>query len=139
MSERKLLVEVIATDRVLYAAEAQMVIVPGAEGEIGILPLHVPIVSLLKRGEIRIKHKNHIDYFFVDGGFLEVKEDKVSILSKEVVPAQEIEIEAELRAQEELKKMIAEAKERGDDVTSLMESLEKSLARAKIAAKIKKS
>lgn len=137
MADRKLLVEVVAADRVLYAEEAEMVVAPGFEGELGILPLHIPLVSLLKTGELRIKHRDHVDYFFVADGFLEVKEDKVVVLVSEAVPAQEIEPEAELKAQEELKKMISEAREKGEDITSLLEELEKSLARLKVAKKVK--
>lgn len=135
MSERKLLVELIAADRVIYAEEAEMVVAPGYFGEIGILPLHMPMVSLLKRGEIRIKHKGHIDYFYIEDGFLEVKEDKVVILASDAMPAQAIEPEAELRAQEELRKMIQEAKEKGEDFTSLLEELNRSIARLKVARK----
>jgi F-type H+-transporting ATPase subunit epsilon len=138
MGDRKLLVEVVAADRVLYAEEAEMLVVPGYLGELGILPLHIPIVTLLKRGELRIKHQNHIDYFFIADGFLEVKEDKAVVLVSEAVPAHEIEPEAELKAQEELKRMIAEAKEKGEDFSSLLEELEKSIARLKLARKLSK-
>jgi len=137
MADRKLFVEVVAADKVLYAEEAEMVVAPGYEGELGILPLHIPLVSLLKTGELRIKHSDHIDYFFVANGFLEVKEDKVVVLVSEAIPAHEIEPEAEVKAQEELKKMIAEAREKGEDVASLLEELEKSLARLKVAKKVR--
>jgi F-type H+-transporting ATPase subunit epsilon len=137
VAERKLFVEIIAADRVLYAAEGEMTVAPAHDGEVGILPLHIPMVTILRRGEIRIKHGNHIDYFFVEGGFLQVKEDRVVVLATEAVPAQEIEVEAELKAQEELRRMLQEAKEKGEDFTSLLAELEKSVARIKVARKVK--
>lgn len=139
MADRKLFVEIISADRVLYAAEGEMTVAPAYDGEVGILPLHIPLVTLLRRGEIRIKHGTHIDYFFIEDGFLQVKEDKVVILASEAVPAQEIEIEAELKAQEELKRMISEAKEKGSDINELLEELEKSIARIRVARKLKAS
>lgn len=138
MSDRKLVVEIVAADKVLYAEEASMLVVPGINGELGILPLHIPLVSLLLRGEVRVKHKDHIDYFFIEDGFLEVKEDKAIILASEAIPAQEIEPEAEIKAQEEIKKMIAEAKEKGEDFSSLLDELNKSLTRLKVARKLQK-
>lgn len=137
MSGRKLIVEVVSADKVLYAEEADMVVVPGYEGELGILPLHIPMVSILTRGEIRIKHGDHIDYFFIEDGFLEVKEDRAVILASEAIPAQEIEPEAELKAQEEIKRMIQQAKERGEDFSSLLEELNKSVTRLRVARKVR--
>lgn len=136
MSERKLVVEIVAADKVLYAEEANMLVVPGIDGEIGILPLHIPLVSLLSRGEIRVKHKDHVDYFYIEGGFLEVKEDRAVILASEAIPAQEIEPEAELRAQEELKRTIQEAREKGEDFSELVEELNRSFARLRVARKV---
>ncbi|MCX7832563.1 MAG: ATP synthase F1 subunit epsilon [Actinobacteria bacterium] len=138
MGDRKLTVEVVAADKVLYAEEADMVVVPGYEGELGILPLHIPMVSILTRGEIRIKHKDHIDYFYIEDGFLEVKEDRAVILASEAIPAQEIEPEVELKAQEEIKRMIEQAKEKGEDFSSLLEELNRSLTRLRVARKAKK-
>lgn len=135
MSERKLVVEIVAADKVLYAEEANMIVVPGPEGEIGILPLHIPLVSLLSRGEVRVKHREHVDYFYIEGGFLEVKEDRAVILASEAIPAQEIEPEAEMRAQEELKRTIKEAREKGEDFSELVEELNRSFARLKVARK----
>lgn len=135
MNERKLVVEIVAADKVLYAEEANMIVVPGPEGEIGILPLHIPLVSLLSRGEVRVKHREHVDYFYIEGGFLEVKEDRAVILASEAIPAQEIEPEAEMRAQEELKRTIKEAREKGEDFSELVEELNRSFARLKVARK----
>lgn len=82
MSERKLYCEVITPEKILYKGDVDMVIAPGADGEIGILPLHMALVTTLKVGELRLKHdSDKQDYIAIDGGYLEVKEDKVTVLA----------------------------------------------------------
>lgn len=133
--DRKLLVEVISPEKVLYAAEADMVVATTPLGEIGIMPLHIPLVSTLVTGEVRIKHKDHIDYFFIDGGFVEVKEDKVIVLSPGAESATQIEPEAEEKAAEELRKAIEQAKEKGEDIEELQKHLKRMLTRLKVSRK----
>ena len=59
-----------------------MVVAPGAAGELGILPLHVPLITTLKIGELRLKHEvDRQDYIAIDGGYLEVFEDRVTVLA----------------------------------------------------------
>ena len=82
MSDRKLYCEVITPEKILYKGDVNMVIAPGAAGELGILPLHMPLVTTLKVGELRLKGDNEKqDYIAIDGGYLEVKEDKVTVLA----------------------------------------------------------
>lgn len=135
--DRKLLVEVISPEKVLYAAEADMVVATTPLGEVGILPLHIPLVSTLVTGEVRVKHGDHIDYFFIDGGFLEVKEDRVIILSPGAESAAEIEPEAEERAAEELRRTIEEAREKGEEIEDLQKELQKLIARIRVSKKAK--
>jgi F-type H+-transporting ATPase subunit epsilon len=80
--KRKLSCEVITPEKILYRGDVDMVIAPGELGELGILPLHMPLVSTLKMGELRLKHDdNHQDYIALDGGYMEVREDQVIVLA----------------------------------------------------------
>jgi len=81
MSDRKLYCEVITPEKILYQGDVDMVIAPGTVGELGILPLHMPLVTTLKVGELRLKRDDEQDYIAIDGGYLEVMEDKVTILA----------------------------------------------------------
>ena len=139
MAERKLLVEIVSPEEVLWAGEADMVVGVTPLGEIGILPLHTPLVTTLALGEVRIRHGDHFDYFAIDGGFLEVKEDKVVLLASGAVPASRIEVEAELRAKEEAEKAIAEAREKGEDIESLKRALERAVLRLKVAQRVRQA
>ena len=76
MEKKKLFCEVITPEKIVYQGEVDMVIVPGTEGELGVLPLHVPLITKLKHGELRVKiednRKHAID---IVAGLLRRKDD----------------------------------------------------------------
>lgn len=84
---RTLLLEVVTPEGVAYSDQVNMVIAPGSEGELGVLPGHIPLVSKLKPGILRAKKKDERDQFGDElrmeilGGFLEVRPDKVIVLT----------------------------------------------------------
>lgn len=93
MADRKLQCEVITPEKIIYSGEVDMVVAPGAAGELGILPLHMPIISTLKAGELLLKHgPEHQDYIAIDGGYLEVREDKVTVLADAAEYASKIDV-----------------------------------------------
>lgn len=80
--DRKLRCEIITPEKIVYQGDVDMLIAPGTDGELGILPLHAPIITTLKPGELRLKHgPDQQDFIAVDGGYLEVREDKVTVLA----------------------------------------------------------
>ena len=101
-------VEIITGERVVYEHDdVSMVVAPGAEGTLGILPSHAPLVSLLREGELRVKSGAGEESLAIYGGFLEVVNDKVQILSDTAERAGEIDLEraeaARARAEEALR------------------------------------
>ena len=79
----KMLVEVVTPERVVYSGEAQMVIARGVAGDLGILPNHIPLVTPLKIAPVRIKGDGDKETkIAVNGGFMEVRGDKVTILAE---------------------------------------------------------
>ncbi|WP_232697895.1 F0F1 ATP synthase subunit epsilon [Brevibacillus daliensis] len=79
----KLTVEIVTPERVVYSGEAKMVIVRGVSGELGILPQHMPIVSPLKVAPVRILFEEGKETIIaVSGGFMEVSDNKVTILAE---------------------------------------------------------
>lgn len=99
-------VAVVTGEREIYRGEADILIAPGVEGEMGILPQHAALLTALKTGEMRIKLGNEENDLFISGGFMEVYNNTVSVLADVAEHAEEInEARAEAarqRAQERL-------------------------------------
>ncbi|HID37500.1 MAG TPA: F0F1 ATP synthase subunit epsilon [Ghiorsea sp.] len=96
---------VATAEREVYSGQATMLIVPGAAGDLGILPNHSPLLAALKAGELRITNGDEIDEVFVSGGFVEIQPDKVTILAdtaERAADMDEAEIVAAQRRAEEL-------------------------------------
>jgi len=107
---RTLICEIVTPERIVYTNEVEMVVAPTIDGEIGILPLHAPLVSVLKPGEIRVKWnaEKDVEWFAVSGGYVQVHEDKVIILADQAEIASKIDIERARQAVERVKKRIEE-------------------------------
>jgi F-type H+-transporting ATPase subunit epsilon len=118
-------VEVVTAERELYNGEADIVDAPGADGQIGILPRHEALLTLLSAGPLVIKLKGAEETLFVSGGFLEVSNDRVTVLADTAEHAEEID---EARAEAARRT----AQERLGDVRSNTEraELQAQLARA---------
>ncbi|MBD2868346.1 F0F1 ATP synthase subunit epsilon [Paenibacillus arenilitoris] len=101
------LVEIVTPERKVYEETANMVSVTGVEGELGILPNHIPLVTPLRIAPVTIKRAgNKVDVVAVNGGFIEVRKDKVVILAESAELATDINVEraeaAKQRAQQRL-------------------------------------
>jgi F-type H+-transporting ATPase subunit epsilon len=91
---RTLLAEIVTPESILYANEVQMVIAATNEGEVGILPLHAPLMATLAAGEVRLQYgegASDWEYFSVAGGYLQVHEDKVIVLCDNAVQVSQID------------------------------------------------
>lgn len=98
-------VEMVAADRTVWSGEASMVIARTTEGDVGVLRGHAPLLSLLVDAAVEITTPDGVVHAAVDGGFLSVAADRVSILSEHALLAEEIKIDearAELDAAEGL-------------------------------------
>jgi F-type H+-transporting ATPase subunit epsilon len=71
---------VVTPERPVYQGEADAVVVPAHDGEIGILPRHARLLASLGIGELRARRGTKVDRFFVDGGFVQVRDDLVTVL-----------------------------------------------------------
>jgi F-type H+-transporting ATPase subunit epsilon len=99
--------EFVAQDHIVYEGDVNMVIIPGADGVIGILPKHAPLMAVVSPGEVDVKIDGREDeYFAVGGGFVEVRPDKVVLVARSGESAAEIDaVRAEMamrRAEEYL-------------------------------------
>jgi len=126
-------VEVVTAERRVYSDDVEMVIVPGIEGEMGILHNHAPLLTALQVGELRtLKEGEEVEALAVTGGFVEVQPDKVIVLADAAERADEID---GARAEEARRR--AEARLRGDksaiDIARAEAALRRSLVRLKVA------
>lgn len=80
---RVLRVVVISPERTVFEGEADSVVAPAWDGELGILRGHAPLIALLGSGELRVRHGNDTEHFNVAGGFLQVVDDVVTVLSEQ--------------------------------------------------------
>jgi len=76
------LLEIVTPERKVYSQDVNMIVVRGAEGELGILPNHIPLVTPLRIAPVSIKKDRSEEIVAVHGGFLEVRKDKVVILAE---------------------------------------------------------
>ncbi|EKQ90014.1 ATP synthase F1, epsilon subunit [Leptospira borgpetersenii str. UI 09149] len=105
MSAHKLNVSVISPERILYKGEVDSLVVPGSEGFFGILPNHAPLVATLGIGVLEIRKGEKLKNISVEGGFIEVKDNTVSILTDHGALKEDIDIEAEKKALAEVEKL----------------------------------
>lgn len=137
MTERKLRCEVVTPEQVLYSGEVRMVVAPGEDGELGILPLHTPLITTLVPGELRLKYseKEEQDYIAIDGGFLEISEDKVIVLADGAEFVSKIDVEKLKQHKSELEEKLKQLKRDEDEFFFLSEQLAKVTNKLKLANK----
>ncbi len=129
MSSVKL--DIVTAERVVFSDDVDVVVAPGVEGELGVLPHHAPLMTMLQPGELRIKKDGEELSLAISGGFLEVRPDRIIILADAAERAEEIDIaraeEAMRRARERLKEHPAEL-----DVSRAEASLRRALTRLQV-------
>jgi F-type H+-transporting ATPase subunit epsilon len=92
--------EIVSQDRLVYQGDVDMVVLPGAAGEMGILPHHAPLLTVLNFGIISVKVKGAEQFFTVAGGVAEVQPDQVTVLADAAENVEEIDEERALQAQQ---------------------------------------
>jgi len=129
MAQMKL--EIITAERVVYSDDVDLVVAPGSEGELGILPLHAPLMTSLQPGEIRVRKDGEDVFLAVSGGFLEMMANKVTILADAAERSDEID---EARVQEAIKRAEERLAMRASDMD--MEIAVASLRRSQTRLKV---
>jgi F-type H+-transporting ATPase subunit epsilon len=84
--------EIVSQDRTVFQGDVDIVVLPGMAGEMGILPHHAPVLTLLKYGVIKIRYQGREELFSVAGGMAEVQPDIVTILADAAENVQDIDI-----------------------------------------------
>src|SRR5208283_1064486 len=127
----KLLLEIVTPEAKSFSGEVDMVVLPGVEGELGILPMHVPLMTQLLPGEVRILQDGKQTELVVGTGFVEVSQTHVSILTDMALSDAEID---EAAAEEAVKRAEARGQDKDlnlEEATEMQSSIARSLAQLK--------
>jgi len=108
--------EIVSQDRVVFQGDADMVVIPGANGVMGILPNHAPILSVLQYGIITVRTKIEEQHFTVAGGVAEVQPDQVTILADAAENVVEIDIQRAEAARRRAEEALDAAKNQPENV-----------------------
>ena len=125
--------EIVTPERLAYSDEVDMVLVPGSEGELGILPHHTPLVSKLGVGELKIRKGGSEEVFAIAGGFLQVRPDKVVVMAETAEIDSDIDLERAQKARAEAEKALEGGFVEGADLSAARAELQRALVRIRVA------
>jgi len=129
-----MLLEIVTPERKIYEQQVNMVLAKGIEGELGILPNHIPLVTPLRIAAVTAKVEGQKDHVIaVHGGFMEVRKDKVVILAESAELPEEIDADRAARARERAEARLREAQKEKVD----FHRAEQALARAMLRINVK--
>lgn len=123
--------EIVTPEEKIYSEDVDMVTLPGSEGEFGVLPKHVPLLTALKPGELRVRKDGRETSLAVGEGFVEVKADGVSVLTDMALEAEKIDIGVAEAAVERAKAAMKED-HGAEEVAAIQASLQKALAQLRV-------
>ena len=123
--------EIATPEAMVYSADVEMVTLPGVQGQLGILPQHVRLMTQLVPGEMIIRRDGHDDFFAIGEGLVEVSNDRVLIATNMAVEAEKIDAAA---AEEARQRAAARLKEKlsSEEVASVNASLARALAQLRV-------
>jgi F-type H+-transporting ATPase subunit epsilon len=128
-----LLLEIVTPERLAYSDTVDAVNLPGIEGELGVLPHHAPLVSMLGVGELRIRKGATEESFAIVGGFLQVRPDRVVVMAETADLASEINLEKAQEARREAERTLEGAPTDAVDLAVARAALQQALLRIRVA------
>lgn len=131
-------VDIVSAEGELFSGAASEVIAPASQGDLGILPRHAPLLTLLKPGEVRVRTPNGEEqHFFVGGGALEVQPARVTVLADTALRAKDIDEAAALAAKQRAEEAL---KDRAGHITlaEAQAELARAIAQLKVIQRLRK-
>jgi F-type H+-transporting ATPase subunit epsilon len=114
--------EIVSQDRTVFQGDVDIVVLPGVAGEMGILPHHAPVLTILKYGVVKIRRQGKEELFAVAGGMAEVQPDIVTILADAAENVYDIDITRAQAARKRAEDALANIKPEDHDVYLTMEA-----------------
>lgn len=130
----KVLLEIVTPERVVVSEEVDEVVLPGIEGEFGVLPGHIPFLTALKVGELVYKKGNEAEHLAVSWGYVEVAGDSVKVLAETAEKATEIDLSRAETARMEAEKILTAGRE-DPEYEKAKVTLEKAVIRVQVAGR----
>lgn len=124
--------EIVTPEAKAYCDDVEMVVLPGAEGELGILPMHAPLMTQLKPGELQVRQHGKDLWMAVGEGFVEVTQHSVSILTDMAIEEKLIDENAAQKAMERAEAAMRNEHLGAEEVAVVQATIEKSLAQLKV-------
>ncbi len=132
--------EIVTQERIVYADDVDMVVAPGRDGVLGILPHHAPLLTTLQFGELIVRKGAQEQVFAIGGGVLEVRPDKVTVLADAAEMADEIDLARAGEARQRAEELLAQGLPPGSDRFAEIENaLKRSTLRLKVGQKKRRS
>ena len=133
MADNAVQFELVSPEKLLLSEEVEMVVIPGAEGDFGVLPGHTPVISTVRPGVIHIFEGGSVKTrIFVAGGFAEVTAERCTVLVEEAVSLDDIDRD---KVEQDLKDAMEDVSEAGDNVSErALANQRADSARAKLAS-----
>jgi F-type H+-transporting ATPase subunit epsilon len=128
-----ILLEIVTPERLAYSDTVDSVVLPGAEGEMGVLPNHAPLLATLGVGELRIRKGGEEEFFAIAGGFVQVRPDKVVVMAETADMASEIDIEKAQEARREAERALESGFDEGADLSMARAQLQQALLHIRLA------
>lgn len=127
------LLEIVTPERIVYSEQVDMVVVRGVEGELGILANHIPLVTPLRIDAARIKKDGKEEVLAVNGGFIEVRKDKVVILAESAELPDDIDVERAQAAKARAEQRLQAARQENIDFLRAKLSLQRAINRLNVS------
>ena len=129
-------VDVVSATEEIYSGDANCVFAPASMGEIGVYPLHVPLISTLKPGEVRVETDNGVESIYVSGGIVEVQPHTVTIFSDTAIRAHDLDESKALEAKQRAEEAMANAQS-DQEVSTTQAALAESMAQLQLISKMR--
>jgi F-type H+-transporting ATPase subunit epsilon len=131
----KINLKITTPERTIYDQDVDSVSIPTRQGEITVLPEHIPLISLLAPGEMHIRVGKEEEFIAVSGGFIEVGKNSVTILADSADLAQEIDLQKVEEARARAEKLLTEKSTDQEEYAAIVANLEREMAKLKVGKK----
>lgn len=125
--------EIVSQDRTVFEGDVDIVVAPAFDGEMGILPHHSPVLTVLKTGVLKIRQGNVEQFFAISGGFMEVQPEIVTVLADAAEMADEIDVARAEEARQRAEMSLSLAPEHSPDYEAAQAALRRSALRLNVA------
>jgi F-type H+-transporting ATPase subunit epsilon len=135
MAEKSIKLDIVTPERIVYSQEADFIVAPGSDGQLGVLPGHAALITSLDIGILKIKANDKEEKLAISGGFFEIKENKAVVLAETAERSEDIDITRAIQAKERAEQRLA-TKEADTDLLRAEASLKRAMTRLRAVDKL---